>query len=85
MAATANTNTKLPFISVLSDQELEKHIITQKSKLVNYYPLGIMDLAYDALPSPHGLSGKSGVQEPTALSTIMPKLTRIIRMRPELA
>jgi hypothetical protein len=79
------TNTKLPFISVLSDQELEKHTLTQKLELVNHYPLGIMDFAHDTLPSPHGLSGKSCIQEPTALSTTMPELTRIIWVRSELA
>jgi hypothetical protein len=79
------TNTKLPFISVLSDQELEKHTLTQKLELVNHHPLGIMDLADDTLPSPHGLSGKSCIQEPTALSTIVPKLSWIIWVRPELA
>jgi hypothetical protein len=79
------TNTKLPFISVLSNQGLEKLSITQKLELVNYYPLGIVDQADDTLPSFYIAASESGVQEPSAPSTIVPKLFGITRMWSELS
>ena len=79
------TTTKLAFISVLSDQELENAILTQKSELVNHYPFRIMDLADDALPSSNVLAGESAFQKPTTTGSIMPKLTWIAWMRSELA
>jgi hypothetical protein len=79
------TTTKLAFISVLSDQELENAILTQKSELVNDYPFGILYLADDTLPCADVSAGIAGIQEPTAPSTIVIKLTRIIRMWSELA
>jgi hypothetical protein len=79
------TNIKLPFISVLSDQGLEKHIIAQESELVNHYPFGIVYQADDTLPSFYITSGKASVQEPSAPSTIVPKLTWVPGMWAELS
>jgi hypothetical protein len=79
------TNTKLPFISVLSDQQLEKHTLTQNLELVNYYPLGIMDFADDTLPSFYITPSKSGIQEPSTPGAVVPEFFGITRMWSELS
>jgi hypothetical protein len=79
------TNTKLPFISVLLDQELEKHTLTQKLELVNHDPLGIMDLTYDALISFYIAPSESSIQEPSAPSAVVPEFFGIAGVWSELS
>jgi hypothetical protein len=73
-AATMATNTNIPFISVLSDQELENVILTQKSELVNHYPFGIVDQADYTLPSLYITPGEASIQKPSTPSSVVPKL-----------
>jgi hypothetical protein len=64
---------------------LEKHTLTQKLELVNYYPLGIMDFTDDALISFYITPSESGIQEPSAPSTIVPEFFGVTGVWSELS
>lgn len=62
-----------------------KCIIAKWLKFVNHNPFGVVDLANYALECSNVLAGIGAIQNESALSAVVPKLTRVVWMGSELA
>jgi hypothetical protein len=65
-------------------QVKDKSSVTERSKFVNHYPIGSVQLAYDALVIVDVLVFETGLSKPTAPGTVIPKLTWEIWVWPKL-